>query len=101
MDLLKLSLPELRDVAAQVATEIRQREAQNLEEARQRIAEIAKSIGLPIHELFANALASKSERATLYQHPDDKSKTWSGRGRKPQWLIELINAGRTLEELRA
>lgn len=33
-----------------------------------------------------------------YRHPDDRSKTWSGRGLQPHWLQTLINAGHYKEE---
>lgn len=35
-----------------------------------------------------------------YQHPEDPSVTWSGRGRKPSWIIEWIESGKPIEELR-
>jgi DNA-binding protein H-NS len=35
-----------------------------------------------------------------FQNPDDPLKTWSGRGRSPRWVVELLAAGRRLEEFR-
>ena len=35
-----------------------------------------------------------------YRSPDDKSLTWSGMGRQPKWITELIDSGRALEDLR-
>ena len=31
----------------------------------------------------------------------DGEKTWSGRGRKPKWLLEQLKEGRSLEEFLA
>jgi DNA-binding protein H-NS len=35
-----------------------------------------------------------------YQHPEDPNTTWSGRGRKPGWIIEWVESGKPVEELR-
>jgi DNA-binding protein H-NS len=33
-----------------------------------------------------------------YKNPDDVLETWTGRGRKPKWLLEEINKGKKLED---
>jgi DNA-binding protein H-NS len=35
-----------------------------------------------------------------FRNPEDPSTTWSGRGKKPHWMVELLAAGRTIEDLR-
>jgi DNA-binding protein H-NS len=35
-----------------------------------------------------------------FQNPEQPSQTWSGRGRQPRWVNELLEAGRTFDELR-
>ena len=35
-----------------------------------------------------------------YQHPEDPNTTWSGKGRKPGWIIEWMESGKPVEELR-
>jgi DNA-binding protein H-NS len=34
-----------------------------------------------------------------YRHPENAELTWTGRGRKPVWVQELLTAGKTLEDL--
>jgi DNA-binding protein H-NS len=36
--------------------------------------------------------------AVKYRHPENAAVTWSGRGRKPQWFSDHINAGRDPSE---
>lgn len=36
----------------------------------------------------------------VYKNPDDPSKTWSGRGKRPAWLDNLLKSGTKLEDLR-
>lgn len=35
-----------------------------------------------------------------YRNPNNPSQTWSGRGKTPRWVAELIAAGRNLDEFR-
>jgi DNA-binding protein H-NS len=35
-----------------------------------------------------------------YRNPQDPSITWSGRGRHPRWLNELLAAGRAIDDFR-
>jgi DNA-binding protein H-NS len=35
-----------------------------------------------------------------FRNPDDPSITWSGRGRHPRWVNELLAAGRAIDDFR-
>ena len=35
-----------------------------------------------------------------YANPEDASQTWSGRGRRPRWVTEQLDAGRSLDDFR-
>ena len=54
-------------------------------------------------ELRRQAIAAAQRRAhggkpvALYRNPADGS-TWTGRGLKPRWLVEAIEAGRSQDE---
>jgi H-NS histone C-terminal domain len=43
---------------------------------------------------------SSATKATSYRHPEDDTLTWSGRGRRPLWLNELLAQGVELAALR-
>ena len=45
------------------------------------------------------AKQTRAKPPAKYRHPTDPSKSWSGRGKKPTWLVELLEAGKKLEEL--
>jgi DNA-binding protein H-NS len=38
--------------------------------------------------------------APKYRNPDDPGQTWTGRGRKPNWLVAELEAGRDQEDFR-
>ena len=56
----------------------------------------------------SNGVAAKEPSAARRRHAspapkfkDDAGNTWSGRGRRPEWLKTALNNGKTLEQLRA
>ena len=48
----------------------------------------AESHGFSISEFFGNGRSSKGSRgAAKYANLADRSQTWTGRGRKPNWVV--------------
>ncbi|PWJ22100.1 H-NS family nucleoid-associated regulatory protein [Jannaschia seohaensis] len=43
--------------------------------------------------------ASSGKAAAKYRHPENPTKTWSGRGRQPAWYKEALEAGKTPADL--
>lgn len=41
---------------------------------------------------------SKLKAAPKYRSPDNEAAVWSGRGRRPAWLVAALNHGRTIDE---
>jgi len=42
----------------------------------------------------------RAEAEIKYQHPDDKTKTWKGFGKRPLWLVDELNNGCALDDFR-
>ncbi|WP_225548044.1 H-NS histone family protein [Chromobacterium violaceum] len=100
MDYQSLSFTELQDLLVQIQAEINQREKAEKAEAKSKILELAKAHGLSLDDLFKQAEGkAKKPVEAKYRHPADASLTWSGRGRKPLWVQELLGQGKTLEQL--
>ena len=38
--------------------------------------------------------------APKYRNPNDASETWSGRGKRPRWLVALLETGKHIEDFR-
>ena len=97
IDLTTMTSQELEELAhAIIARELHQRDHQEKREVTTRIRE-AKSVGVTVDI----ALAAKTSESALpkYRHPDDPTKTWTSRGKRPGWLTALLAEGRTLEEM--
>lgn len=53
-------------------------------------------LGQELTELSAGARASKGE--IRYRNPQNPSIGWSGKGRKPLWIVEGLAAGKSLQD---
>jgi DNA-binding protein H-NS len=103
MDLTGLSVADLRALQEQINQEMKKREDQEVAKAREQILAIAQSIGIPLKDLLASSARVKAPTKSVpvrYRHPTNASLKWSGRGRQPQWVKELIGSGRSLDDLR-
>lgn len=107
--LTHMTVEELTDHIAQ-ATAILARKRDDarsafIEETRRK----AESLGLSLNDLIAEATgkpagkhaqADKGERRKVsvkYRDPENQENTWTGRGMRPRWLRDKIDAGTTLE----
>jgi len=102
VDLSKLSIEELEALARDIETEITTRREAERERVLQQMRELAASIGTTPEELFRRAgKLTEKVVAVKYRNPDDPSQTWSGRGKRPQWVVDALAAGKTLDDLAA
>ena|SRR5690349_4391180 len=105
IDLSKLSIPELQDLAKEIEQEIVARREQERERVLSQMRELAGSIGMSLEDLLKQERGGRAPRAAAgavaakYRHPDNPGLTWAGRGKRPQWITEWLESGRTLEEL--
>ena len=99
-DLEALSLTELRKLHKDIAKAITTYEDRQKAEARAKVEAIARELGYPLAELVGGEAKPKRAPAPAkYRHPENPALTWSGRGRKPQWLNEALAAGKTAEDM--
>lgn len=103
MDLQNLDIPQLRQLLLDVQTEMKTREQEELQKARDEIRSIAERVGLPLDALMSVSAKAKKQPTKVsaqYRNPDDASAQWTGRGRQPKWVKDFIEAGGTLDQLR-
>lgn len=98
IDLEKLSREELVQLISDAQKALKTVETRKRAEAK-RAAELAvKEFGFSLDEVYsANVKGSKG--APKYANPADASQTWTGRGRKPNWVIAALDGGKTLDDL--
>jgi DNA-binding protein H-NS len=101
IDLAVLSLKELRQLQKDVETAIADYKDREKRKAIAEVEAFARERGVNPSDLaaFLGRKGKKSIGAPKYANPSDPSQTWTGRGRKPGWVIEALAAGKSLDEL--
>ena len=63
-------------------------------------AELERRLG----ELAGRAIAQQRRAypkvLPKFRNPEDTSETWSGRGRSPRWMLKMLAAGSSMNDLR-
>lgn len=52
-----------------------------------------------LHGRF-RAASDEANPSPRFRNPGDPSQTWSGRGKRPRWVTDLLKTGMELNELR-
>jgi DNA-binding protein H-NS len=67
-------------------------------EVLQKLESIASEAGFKIGDLFGGRGGKGRKVAAKYANPDNASETWTGRGRKPRWLVARLKSGDKIEK---
>ena len=99
IDFNSLELPELKRLQKEIAKAISSFEERKKAEALAALEERAKEFGFRLEDLTGLSTARKRSPSTAkYAHPENPQVTWSGRGRKPQWILDGLAAGKALTD---
>lgn len=119
MDLGTLSLTELRRLQSKVESEIRRRSDTARRDLIKRMQKMAAEQGLSLEDVIGAAPApaekapsrrgrkpgkagKAAKPATVgvikYRNPANPEQGWTGRGRKPQWALDMLAQGKSLDE---
>ena len=94
-----LSLNELKDIQKKATKAIENFEARKRKEALAAVEAKAAEMGFSLSELTGGAKTKGAKSAPKYCHPENPDKTWTGKGRQPNWVKNALGAGKTLEDL--
>lgn len=102
----KFEFKHLRVLQSVLAEEITLREKDAIQKAKLEIQKIAESMGMSVQSLMATKApkspsdAPKKTGTSIYAHPNNPALVWKGMGARPQWMKDLLAAGKSLESLR-
>lgn len=95
----KLSLKELIGLEGKLQSAIVEARARERKDIKKKMAELAETHGFSVSELFGDSKASKKSLGVAkYANPENTSDTWTGRGRKPNWLVGRLKKGAKLSD---
>ena len=102
IDLAAMNLKDLKALRKNVDSAISTYDEKAKREARLALEELAKKHGFSLSELASvkKPRAKRAPSSVLYKNPKG-DQTWTGRGRKPQWLVDALGKGKSLKDLIA
>ncbi|WP_020084831.1 H-NS family nucleoid-associated regulatory protein [Hyphomicrobium zavarzinii] len=90
IDLEGLSLKQLLDLREKLDVKIEEKRKEDREDVKRAIADMAEKRGFSMDDLFGGRRGKGKGVAVKYRNPDNPSETWTGRGRKPNWLVNAL-----------
>lgn len=94
MEIASLNYDELKQAREQINDRLRELERDAVKTLEQQAIRFG-------FQLIKNGLGLKPRAQAKYVNPADPTQTYSGRGRKPAWVQDLLDQGRQLEEFKA
>lgn len=106
MDISRLSIAELNNLRQEIDLQIARVKSLERQQVIDELKSLASSKGYSLDELLSGktpSLAKPSKMtkkvAPKYVHPRDSSLTWTGRGKQPLWIKQLLSEGKSLTSL--
>jgi DNA-binding protein H-NS len=96
-NLEKMTLKQLLGLEVQVQGAIAKTRERERTEVKKALAELAEKRGFKLQELMGGRGKGKMTIAK-YANPEDSSQTWTGRGRKPNWLVAKLKRGASMSD---
>ncbi len=98
IDLENLDVDELRAITENAQQLIAKKQHQRLYDAYMQFEKIAEESSSTIEEILRAGETLEKKRSIKYRNSENDQETWTGRGRKPTWLIDALAAGKDLED---
>jgi DNA-binding protein H-NS len=96
-----MSANELVALEAKLKVAIADAREQQRAEVKAKMTALAEQHGFAMQELFGSGGRSGSKKTAgvaKYANPDDRAQVWTGRGRRPRWVVSQLKKGKKLED---
>ena len=103
IDLSLYSIEELKTLVDKARREITLKERHRLQEVRDRIEQLASGLNMSLEEVMGHKPQSRTTRkirarVICFRNPANPAQTWTGRGKRPRWLVQALEQGARLED---
>lgn len=96
----EMTFAELIQAGVVLADVVKDRADQERDRLVDQAKVVSAYLGVEPQALF-EVKKPKTAKVIKFRHPEDAKKTWTGKGRQPDWVKELVSAGTPLESLAA
>ena len=93
-----MNVDELLALSEDAQQLIEKKQHQRLHAAYMQFEKIAEDNDTSISEILESAKSLEKKRNIKYRDTKDSDNTWTGRGRKPTWLVNALAAGSHLDD---
>ena len=93
----RMSFKELQDLEMKIKRAKSTAQEKTRTDLKQKVEAMVASAGFKLTDLFGGRGGKGRKVAAKYVNPDDASETWTGRGRKPNWLVDAVKKGAKIE----
>ncbi len=97
-DISKLSFDQLGELIKAATKRQANKKQQEKSALLETFKQQAKAKGMTLDEILGGKSVRKPVPAK-YRNPDDASQTWTGRGRKPLWVVDALANGASMNSL--
>ena len=98
-----MSRKELLDLKGEIEIALKNAEVRERAEALKAAEKAAAEFGFSLEELSGGRKPRGAGKQTVsppkYRNPDNPEQTWTGRGRKPQWVHDALKRGVDITEM--
>lgn len=97
----KMTRKELLELRSNVDQALKSAELRDRKEALKAAENAAAKFGFSLSELSGDTTrgAKGTKAKAKYRNPASPDQTWTGRGRKPQWVHDALKAGADISDL--
>lgn len=101
IDLANMSRAELQQLRKDVDKALVAAEQKERKNALKAAQEAAAKFGFSLEDLsdIAKPISKRAKAGPKYCNPENPTQTWSGLGRKPNWVHEALANGRDISDL--
>jgi len=102
-DIENMSSKELADLIEAASSKLAQQKEAEKVAVKAELETLAQQRGFTIAELFGSEKVGKTPRAKVapvYRDPKNPENTWTGRGRKPKWLVAALESGKSIDDYK-
>lgn len=101
LDLDNLSAAQIEALQERLAAQLEAKRASEKVELVAQIVRLVDASGYDMPEILAMLSRQVATTTAAYVNPNDPTEVWSGQGRRPKWLKDLLDSGHTLDEFRS
>jgi DNA-binding protein H-NS len=93
----KMSYSDLLKFDEKIKDAIAEKRTTEAASTKEQLRALAEKSGFSLQELFGGKRGPRKASEVKYRNPKDPTQTWTGRGRKPNWLVDALKKGAKID----